>query len=160
MTREQAIQEVNKVFEPAFANYIIIALTEGATVSDKEQEPVYFPPCVDCNTKMNEIREAYDKLKKQEPCEELFDDWREAPSYAMTLEQAREAVHELRKEIVKLRKEPCEDAIIIPRGATNGDVLTTIFPDLNFTNVLAKMYAQNGKMLLEWWNTPYKRTEG
>lgn len=29
-----------------------------------EQEPVYFfPPCVDCNTKMNEIREAYDKLK-------------------------------------------------------------------------------------------------
>ena len=34
-----------------------------------EQEPVYFPPCVDCNTKMNEIREAYDNLKKQEPSE-------------------------------------------------------------------------------------------
>lgn len=28
-----------------------------------EQGPVYFPPCVDCNNKMNEIREAYDKLK-------------------------------------------------------------------------------------------------
>lgn len=36
MTREEAIEEVNKVFEPAFANYIITALTEGATVSDKE----------------------------------------------------------------------------------------------------------------------------
>ena len=34
MTREEAIEEVNKVFEPAFANYIITALTEGATVSD------------------------------------------------------------------------------------------------------------------------------
>lgn len=34
------------------------------------QGPVYLQPCVDCNTKMNEIREAYDKLKKQEPCED------------------------------------------------------------------------------------------
>lgn len=34
MTREEAIKEINKAFEPAFANYIIIALTEGATVSD------------------------------------------------------------------------------------------------------------------------------
>ena len=34
MTGEEAIEEVNKVFEPAFANYIITALTEGATVSD------------------------------------------------------------------------------------------------------------------------------
>ncbi len=42
MTREEAIQEVNNVFEPAFANYIIIALTNGTTVSDKslEQEPI------------------------------------------------------------------------------------------------------------------------
>lgn len=42
MTREEAINEINKVFEPAFANKIIIALTEGATPSDKtlEQEPI------------------------------------------------------------------------------------------------------------------------
>ena len=41
MTREEAVKEINKVFEPAFANYIITALTEGATASDKalEQEP-------------------------------------------------------------------------------------------------------------------------
>lgn len=37
-----------------------------------EQGPVYFPPCVDCNTKMNEIREAYDKLKNQEPCKDAI----------------------------------------------------------------------------------------
>lgn len=38
MTREEAIKEIKMVFEPAFANYIITALTEGATASDKEQE--------------------------------------------------------------------------------------------------------------------------
>lgn len=36
MTREEAVKEIEKAFEPAFANYIITALTEGATVSDKE----------------------------------------------------------------------------------------------------------------------------
>ena len=34
MTREEAVKEIEKAFEPAFANYIITALTEGATVSD------------------------------------------------------------------------------------------------------------------------------
>ena len=38
MTKEEAIHEIEKVFEPAFANYIITALTEGATSSDKEQQ--------------------------------------------------------------------------------------------------------------------------
>ena len=36
MTREEAVKEIEKAFEPAFANYIITALIEGATVSDKE----------------------------------------------------------------------------------------------------------------------------
>lgn len=39
MTKEEAVKEIEKAFEPAFANYIITALTEGATASDKEQEP-------------------------------------------------------------------------------------------------------------------------
>lgn len=34
MTKEEAKKEICKVFEPAFANYIITALEEGATVSD------------------------------------------------------------------------------------------------------------------------------
>lgn len=32
-----------------------------------EQEPTYYPPCIDCNKKMDEIRRAYDKLKEQKP---------------------------------------------------------------------------------------------
>lgn len=34
MTKEEAVKEIEKAFEPAFANYIITALTEDATVSD------------------------------------------------------------------------------------------------------------------------------
>lgn len=41
MTKEEAVKEIEKAFEPAFANYIITALTEGATVSDKEQGTPY-----------------------------------------------------------------------------------------------------------------------
>ena len=40
MTREEAIKEINKEFEPAFANYIITALTEGATKSDRCEDAV------------------------------------------------------------------------------------------------------------------------
>ena len=28
-----------------------------------EQEPIYYPPCQDCHTKMNEIVRAYDNVK-------------------------------------------------------------------------------------------------
>lgn len=36
MTKEEAKAEINKVFEPAFANYIITALVEGATPSERK----------------------------------------------------------------------------------------------------------------------------
>jgi len=36
MTREESKAEIRKVFEPAFANYIIVALTEGATPSERK----------------------------------------------------------------------------------------------------------------------------
>ena len=37
-----------------------------------EQEPTYYPPCIDCHKKMDEIRRTYDKLKEQEPCEDCI----------------------------------------------------------------------------------------
>lgn len=53
MTKEEAIHEIEKVFEPAFANYIITALTEGATSSDEEQQT-----CKDCIIREEAIRIA------------------------------------------------------------------------------------------------------
>lgn len=54
MTREEAIKEIEKAFEPAFANYIITALTEGATVSDKE----LFKPMVEIDL-YSVIKQSY-----------------------------------------------------------------------------------------------------
>lgn len=47
------------------------------------------------------------KLLEQEPCE----DWCDIPADEMTLEQARQAVKDLRKKLAEyLEQEPCEDA--------------------------------------------------
>jgi hypothetical protein len=48
MTREEAKAEIRKVFEPAFANYIITALTEGATPSECKTFPKF--KVIDNNT--------------------------------------------------------------------------------------------------------------
>lgn len=54
MTREEAINELNKVFTSAYANCIVIALTEGATVSDKEP----FKPMVEIDL-YSVIKQSY-----------------------------------------------------------------------------------------------------
>lgn len=36
MTREEAIEEINKTFEPAFANYIILALGQPEIIRCKD----------------------------------------------------------------------------------------------------------------------------
>ena len=82
MTREEAIKEIEKAFEPAFANYIIIALTEGATVSDKEP----FKPMIEIDLysviKQKYIeREVLDKIRAEieeqvlESLSDGGDDW-------------------------------------------------------------------------------------
>ena len=44
------------------AIYATIELVDNAPTV----EPKYFPPCEDCNKKMEEIRQAYDKMKATE----------------------------------------------------------------------------------------------
>ena len=111
MTREEAI----KVLEMFLHKQCDLGRTEFAydanTVWDAvhmasnalKQEPVYFPPCVDCNTKMNEIREAYDNLKKQEPSE-----WQQdhaiLKAHADGANEVVDRIKEARKEIDGLCK--------------------------------------------------------
>ena len=48
------------------------------------------------------------KALEQQPCE----DWHDVPSDEMTLEQARQAVKDLRKKLAEyLEQKPCEDAV-------------------------------------------------
>ncbi len=65
MNREEALTEwvmpaIRRTWNEKKCDEILKAL---------EQDPVFFPPCQDCNIKMDEIRRAYDKLQKQDPCD-------------------------------------------------------------------------------------------
>ena len=56
----------------------------------------------------NEALDMAIKALEQEPC----NDWYDVPSDEMTLEQARQAVKDLRKKLAEyLEQEPCEDCI-------------------------------------------------
>ena len=39
-------------------------LVKGIPSVENKGEPTYYPPCIDCNKKMDEIRRTYDKLKE------------------------------------------------------------------------------------------------
>lgn len=67
MTKEEAIHEIEKVFEPAFANYIITALTEGATSSEEEQQP-----CEDCISREEAKQFLYERIDRLND-DELYD---------------------------------------------------------------------------------------
>lgn len=62
---------------------------------------------------------------------------------------------------------PIHNAIIIPKGATNGDMIKAMFPNLIITvcseakpipyvMVIGENYEYNLTYPLDWWNAPYK----
>lgn len=70
------------------------------------------------------------------------------------------AIHEMEKE------EFCADVIPIPKGATNGDVIKAMFPNVEFnrgdygiSTCFMKMNNDVGFASLyeTWWNAPYKK---
>ena len=40
--------------------------TSDMSIESPKQEPIYYPPCIDCNKKMDEIRRAYDNMITKE----------------------------------------------------------------------------------------------
>lgn len=85
MTREEAIKRLKGK---------IVTMKDGAICCDYGNDKEVFDMAI--------------KALEQEPCE----DWCDVPSGEMTLEQARQAVKDLRKKLAEhLEKEPCKDAI-------------------------------------------------
>lgn len=52
--------------EDGVQNHLALADTVIANSTPYEEKLKYFPPCEDCNKKMKEIRQAYDKMKAME----------------------------------------------------------------------------------------------
>ena len=66
--------------------------------------------------------------------------------------------------IKALEHEHCEDimtihnAIIIPKGATNGEVIKAIFPNELLTSITSTLWwGDNMSFNKDWWNAPYKK---
>ena len=63
------------------------------------------------------------------------------------------------------------DAIVIPRGATNGDMIKAMFPNIEFTDMAFTVHAEakvtsNGvkggisyDFWKYWWNAPYRGSQ-
>lgn len=65
MTREEAIRTLKGEAWICCAEKWNEALDMAVSaLSENKGEPTYYPPCIDCNKKMDEIRRTYDKLKE------------------------------------------------------------------------------------------------
>jgi hypothetical protein len=74
------------------------------------------------------------------------------------------AYDDVSMEFEVLDRQPLVSAIPIPKGATNGDVIKAMFPNIEcgkdeLGNVFIISSAQLGYIAFRecWWNTPYKR---
>lgn len=60
---------------------------------------------------------------------------------------------------------PIHNAIIIPKGTTNGEALCMLFPNMHYTlsdkspRVVTSIGVASS-FDIEWWNTPYRESEG
>ena len=77
----------------------------------------------------------------------------------MTKEQLRE----VEKDLVKTGLENVQNIVLIKNGATNGDVIKVMFPnvDIEIHNitvyVMFDMYSNVISFDLDWWNALYER---
>jgi hypothetical protein len=75
----------------------------------------------------------------------------------------REQLREFEKDLVKTGLENVQNIVLIKNGATNGDVIKVLYPnvDIEIHNitvyVIFDMYSNVISFDLDWWNSPYKR---
>lgn len=163
MTREEAIKELKILKEEYWDDDgyghetkqyddTMLALDMAMKALEQEPKDEELEELLESLQKANATNAKLIKLLdgKQEPCKEMFDDWHEAPSYAMTLEQAREAVHELRKEAVNLRREASE-------GQQDHAILKTHSDGAN--EVLDRIKEAREEIAKGWYTRPANRYE-
>lgn len=52
---------------------------------------------------------------------------------------------------------PTVNAVVIPEGATNGDMIEAMFDNKMAYNL--EFYIKNYMLCTDWWNAPYKKGE-
>ena len=59
-------------------------------------------------------------------------------------------------ELEVLDRQPLVSAILIPEGATNGEVVEKIFGEDIYCALIRMMYSSCCEKLNRWWDAPYK----
>lgn len=69
MTREEAIDLLDNLIGMVNDNHDSDYDTAlKMAINSLKQEPIYYPPCQDCHTKVNEIVRAYNNMKSCDDC--------------------------------------------------------------------------------------------
>lgn len=176
MTREEIIEGL-KLLEDNIVHFDELQNDKGEwidvhellfeVIQTLEQEPTYYPPCQDCNKKMDEIRRIYDKIKEQESCDNAIScsDMLDAIGHGTTYTS-----EELQKIITNLLPVTQKSGkwIPIPDNATNGDVIKALFinslyeEDAETSDNEDYICMHNGlnsvcDFDIKWWNAPYQK---
>lgn len=75
----------------------------------------------------------------------------------------KERLRELEKDLVKTGLKNLQNVVLVKNGATNGDVIKAIFPNIDIeihnitVYVIFDMYSNVISFDLDWWNALYKR---
>ena len=72
----------------------------------------------------------------------------------------KERLREFEKDLVKTGLENVQNIVLIKNGATNGDIIKTMFPnvDIEIHNITVYVIFDNVVSFdLDWWNALYER---
>ena len=98
---------------------------------------------------LDEAIKHAEEVAEEKRCEKCAKEHRQLAEWLKELKQLRE-------------QELCED-IEIPNGATNGDMIKTMFPNIEIEGIggeIKCIATKNGTsyFALDWWNAPYKKS--
>lgn len=112
------------------------------------------------------IKHAEEVAEKFESLHERYENMNEDRLLFRVEENECKNCAEEHRQLANLKQlreqEPCED-IEIPNGATNGDMIKTMFPNIEIEGIggeIKCIATQNGTsyFALDWWNAPYKKS--
>lgn len=109
MTREEAIERLENHTQYKCGGEDLVAL--NMAIQALKQEPIYYPPCQDCHTKVNEIVRAYNNVKSLDDAisrQEAIHCVTETELYNETFAEAKMRIAELKPVLPKHEREDKE----------------------------------------------------
>lgn len=111
MTREEAIKILQGAIKKPNTKDGYLGQAIDMAIKALKQEPIYYPPCQDCHTKVNEIVRAYNNVKFLDDAisrQEAIHCVTETELYNETFAEAKMRIAELKPVLPKREREDKE----------------------------------------------------